>query len=852
MLTDFWLALRQMRKSPGFTMTAVLTLALGIGATTSIFSLVEQVMLRSLPVVKPQELWRIGKKIHCCGWGGYTQDEEFSIFSWDLYRHFRDNTAEFSDLAAMQGGWSPLAVRREGGRQQAEMRNGQYVSGNFFPTFGVGPWIGRVLDANDDREGAPPVGVMSFHVWKDKYGGDPTVVGTAYEVNGHPFTIVGVAAPGFYGAKLTGGNMPDMWLPATTELLLEGETARLKMPNQHWLDLIGRVRPGTDPGKLEARLRVELHAWQASHVADMSAQEKEIWQQQKLYLTSGGAGVDEMREGYKDGLTILLSAAGCVLLLACANIANLLLARGLKERQQTSIRIALGAQRRRLVRKALVESITLSVMGGIFGIGVAYVGTRLMIHLAFKVARADNFVPIESTPSWQALMFTLGVSVLTGILFGMAPAWMTSHAEPVEALRGSRGSTGNKTRWPQKALVITQAAMSLVLIFSAAMLSQSLRNIRNQDFGFETSGRYVAWIDPSLANYKAEQLNPLYEQIAERMQAIPGVQRVSSALYAPMSGNNWNEGIHVDGKPEPSAKDDYGASWVRVTPGFFESLGNRMVMGRPITEQDNANTRSVAVINEAFAKRFFKDENPIGRHFGIDGPQYARMYEVVGVAANMRYIPWGVRKPDWAMFFVAEAQTAHFNEPDGVAGELASHFLSNVIIWGPSNPAGLETEVRKVLGQIDPNLVLYQLDTYGHIFDADFAQESMIADLTLLFGVLGLVLAAVGLYGVTAYTVEQRTSEIGVRMALGADRGQVVGMVLRGAFLQAGIGLAIGIPAAIGAGQLIAHQLFGVRPWDPLMLSVAAALLGIAVVTAAVIPAWKAAALDPVEALRSE
>jgi putative ABC transport system permease protein len=852
MLTDFWVALRQMRKSPGFTMTAVLTLALGIGATTAIFSLVEQVMLRSLPVVKPQELWRIGKKIHCCGWGGYTQDEEFSIFSWDLYRHFRDNTPEFADLAALQGGWSPLALRREGSHQQAETQNGQYVSGNFFHTFGVGPWIGRVLDANDDREGAPPVAVMTYHVWEDKFGGDPSVVGRAYEINGHPFTIVGVAAPGFYGAKLSGGAMPDIWLPVTTEMLLDGETAKLKMPNQHWLDLIGRVRPGTKAGELEARLRVELHAWQASHFADMNAQEREIWQQQKLYLTAGGAGVDEMREGYKDGLTILLSAAGCVLLLACANIANLLLARGLRDRQQTSIRIALGAQRRRLVRKALVESVTLSVIGGIFGIGVAYAGTRLMIHLAFKISRADNFVPIESTPSLLALGFTLGVSVLTGILFGIAPAWMTSHAEPVEALRGSRGSTGNKTRWPQKALVITQAAMSLVLIFAAAMLSQSLRNMKNLDFGFETNSRYIAWIDPSLANYKAEQLNPLYQQIAERFQAIPGVQRVSSALYAPMSGNNWNEGIHVDGKPEPNAKDDYGASWARVTPGFFESLGNRIVMGRPITDQDNANTVSVAVINETFAKRFFKGENPIGRRFGIDGPQYARMYAVVGVAADMRYVPWNIRETGQPMFFVAEAQTAHFDEVDGVAEELASHYLNNVIIWGPSNPAGLEAEVRKALGQIDPNLVLYSVDSYGRVFDGDFAQQSMIANLTLLFGVLGLVLAAVGLYGVTAYTVEQRTAEIGVRMALGANRGQVVGMVLRGAFLQAGIGLAIGVPAAIGAGRLIGRQLFGVRPWDPLMLSAATGLLGIAVVTAAIIPAWKAAALDPVEALRSE
>ncbi len=850
MFADFRLALRQLRKYPGFTMTAALTLALGIGATTAIFSLVEQVMLRSLPVTKPQELWRIGNKIHCCGMGGYTQEDEFSLFSWDLYQHFKNNTPEFSDLAAMQAGSAALAVRRDSG-QQVETRHGEYVSGNFFRTFGVGPWIGRVLESNDDHEGAPPVAVMSYHVWKEKYGGDPSVVGATYQINGHPFTIVGVGAPGFYGAKLTGWAMPDIWLPATTEPLLDGARQQLKIPDQHWLDIIGRVRPGTDPKKLESRLRVELHAWQASHLSDMSAQDKEVWPQQKLYLSPGGAGVDALREDYREGMTILLAAAGCVLLLACANIANLLLARGLRNRQQTSIRIALGAPRRRLVRKALVESVTLSVFGGALGIGVAYAGTRLMIHQAFEISSADNFVPIQSSPSWQALVFTLAVSVLTGILFGIAPAWMTSHAEPVEALRGSRGSTGNKARWPQKALVIAQAAVSLVLLASAAMLSQSLRNIKNQNFGFEPKGRYIAWIDPRLANYKAEQLNPLYEEIVERLRAIPGVRRVSAAMYAPMSGDNWSDDIHVEGKPEPSAKDDSEATWVRVTSGFFETIGNRIVMGRPITDEDTASTRTVAVVNEAFAKRFFKDENPIGRHFGTR-QRYTGMYEVVGVAANMHYLPWEIREPDRPMFFVSEAQTAHYNEPHEAAGELTSHFLNNIVIWGPDNPTGIEAQVRKTLGQIDPNLVLYTVDTYGHVFDSDFAQQNMIANLTLMFGALGLILAAVGLYGVTSYTVEQRTSEIGVRMALGADRSQVVGMVLRGALLQAALGLGIGIPAAIGTGELIANQLFGIRPWDPLMLSAATIVLGAAVVTAAIIPARRAAALDPVDALRSE
>ena len=844
-------ALRQLRKSPGFTVTAVVTLGLGIGATTAIFTLVEQVMLKSLPVTKPGELWRIGKSIHCCGWGGYTQDEDFSIFSYDLYKDFRDNTPEFADLAAFQGGNLGLGVRPAGSQQQADTRNGQFVSGNFFRTFGVGAWIGRVLEPSDDVESAPPVAVMSYRLWKEKYGSDPGVVGRVYQINTHPFTVVGVAAPGFYGAKLAGRGMPDFWLPVTKEPMLSPATTRLKQANAHWLDLIGRVKPGTDPKQLEAKLRVELHDWQASHLADMSPQDKEVWQQQKLYLTPGGAGVDDMREQYGQGLKLLLSAAVCVLLVACANLANLLLARGLKNRQQTSVRVALGASRGRLVRKALVESVTLGVVGGALGVAVAYAGTRLMVHLAFQTGGPQNWVPIEATPSAPVLLFTLGISVLTGIIFGIAPAWMTSHAEPIEALRGSRGTTGANARWPQRVLVIAQAAMSLVLLSAAAMLGQSLRNLKHLDYGFEMQGRYVAWIDPLLADYKPAQLDNLFKQIVGKVGAIPGVKQVTACLYAPMSGDSWIAGVHVEGKPEPTAKDEYGAMWVRVTPGFFETVGNPMVKGRPITDQDTATTRHVAVVNEAFVKRFFKGEDPIGRHFGPDSQANAGRWEIVGVAKTMRYQTYQIEKPARPMFFLPESQTDPAPATDQVA-EAWSHYLYNLVLWAPGHPANLEMQVRKAMAGIDPNLVVQGVDPYADVIGADFQQQNMIATLTLMFGGLALVLAAVGLYGVTAYMVEQRAGEIGVRMALGADRGRVVKMVLRGAFWQVGIGLLIGIPAAIGGGKLIADQLYGVKAWDPAMLGAATVLLGVAAVVAAVIPAQRAANLDPVEALRAE
>ena len=369
MLADFRDALRQLRKEPGIAATALITLALGIGATTAIFTLVHQVMLKSLPVTKPEELWRIGDKVRCCNWGGYTQGEDgdFSLFSWEAYKNFRAQTPEFADLAALQAGNAPLGVRRMGSRAQADTRNGEYVSGNFFRTLGVQPWIGRLMTDADDQEGAPSIAVMSYHVWEEKYASDPSVVGASYQINGHPFTVIGVAAPGFYGAKLAGWGMPDFWLPLTTEPLIDGATARLKRPNGNFLDIIGRVRPGIDPRSLEAKLKVEFHDWLASHVPDMEPGEKQLWRQQTLHVIPGGAGVASMRDQYEDGLKLLLIAAGCVLLVACANLANLMLARGLKNRAQTSIRVALGASRGRLVRKVLAESMLLALIGGSFG-----------------------------------------------------------------------------------------------------------------------------------------------------------------------------------------------------------------------------------------------------------------------------------------------------------------------------------------------------------------------------------------------------------------------------------------------------------------------------------------------------
>ncbi|MGA7524317.1 MAG: ABC transporter permease [Acidobacteriaceae bacterium] len=851
---DLRYALRQLRKSPGFGVTAILTLALGIGATTAIFTLIQQVMLRSLPVAKPGQLWRIGDSAACCYAQGYSQTSDdrandWSLFSWEAYRLFRANTPAFTDLAAFEigEGNAELAVRRAGSPAPAESRNGEYVSGNFFRTFGVAAWRGRLFTDDDDRKGAPPVAVMSFHTWQEQYGADPSVVGATYAINGRAFTVIGVAQPGLYGAKVADWGMPDFWLPLTAEPLIAGATSRLKNPGLAWLDLIGRVRPGTNPTILQAQLQGELHDWLASHTGEMTAPEKAVWQKQTLRLTPGGAGVSLMGADSREALQLLLAAAVCVLLLSCANLAHLLLARGLRNRQQTAVHVALGSPRGRLVRRALVESLVLAAMGGAAGVGVAWAGARLILHLAYRHSAQSNWLPVHASPSLPVLLFALGVSAATGMIFGMAPAWMTTHADPLEAMRGANRAVAGDRHWVQNTLVAVQAAVALVLLSAAAMLGRSLHNLEHQSFGFDPAGRYLVSIDPKVSGVAQEQLVPLFREIEGRMRVLPRVRAVGSVLEAPPGG--WmTHDIRIEGQPEPGTGDEWVSGWTRVTPGFFSAFNDRMVTGRPISEEDDASTQPVAVVNEAFAKKFFGGQNPIGQHFGPAPERNAGMYTIVGVAANLAFQD-GLKEP---MYFLPEAQSTYFDDAETESREIWSHSLYNVVLWAPGNPPNLEAQVKKVVADVDPNLVMAGMEPYAEVIRDGFAQQNMIASLTWLFGAIGLVLAAAGLYGVTAYGVEQRTSEIGVRMALGADRGSVLALVLRGALLQVAIGLALGIPAAIGTGLLMASELYGVRPWDPWILTGAALLLGLATLVAALLPARRAASVDPMRALRAE
>jgi len=843
LIDDVRYAIRQFAHAPGFTGTAVLTLALGIGATTAIFTLVHAVLLKSLPVAKPSELYRVGDIENCCVNGGMQDD--WSLFSYDKYTMFRDQTRGFTELAAFQAGRGLMGVRRSGSNQPAESLRSQYVSGNYFSMFGIRAYAGRTFTPEDDRKGGEPVVVMSYGVWQQKYGQDPSVIGASFIFNGLPFTVIGVAPPGFYGDRME--SVPAFWLPLNAEAMIDGPGNLLQFPQQDWLDLTGRITPGADPKSIEAQMQAELKQWLLSPASKLEARERDLVPKQTLHLSPGGAGVQMMRDEYQSGLHLLMWISAFVLSIACANVANLMLVRAAGRRQHTSVRTALGASRSRQIAQVLTESTVLALLGGIVGVALAFWCTRLILRLAFQ----NNQVAISAMPSLPVLGFTFGVCLLTGILFGIAPAWMTVHADPADALRGAHRSTAHAAGWTQKTLVVAQAALSLVLMCAAGLLTQSLRNMQHQNFGFEVANRYVLHLDPQMAGYTVERLPSFYRQLHDNLAAIPGVKRVSFALYSPMEGDNWSEDVYIEGQaPPPAGSNQNVASWVRVSDGYFESIGTKIVKGRGITEQDTAATRNVAVVNQTFAKKFFKGEDSIGRHFGDLDQKYAGTFEIVGVTEDTQYRDPTSKIPP--TFFLAGAQRVVYDDARFKAFEDRSHYLNAAVLQTQGSVPGMEPQVRRALAQVSPDLALIDFRSFVAQVDGNFTQNAMLAKLTSLFGLLALVLASVGLYGVTAYSVERRTSEIGIRMALGADRLNVLRLVLKGAFIQMGIGLAIGIPATILAGYAMTTQLFGVKPYAPDILLVTTVVLSAAALVATVLPARKAATLEPIRALRTE
>jgi predicted permease len=844
LMQDIQFSLRQLRKSPGFTLTAVLTLALGIGANAAIFTLVHAVLLRNLPVVDPKSLVRVGDKDDCCVNGGTPEENDYSLFAYDLYKHLRDNTPEFEQLAAMQSGfgYGSITARSSKGDGLPKALRGELVSGNYFQVFGLQPYAGRLLTPTDDVDGAPLAVVMSYQTWQRDYALDPSIVGSTFVLNTNPVTIIGITPPGFYGDRMT-DTPPDFYIPMSMEPVM-GPTSILHRTEANWVYLLGRVKPGTELAPLQAKMSAELRNWLTQLPLYQREDEKKNLAMTHVVLTPGGVGIANMQQEFGKGLRLLITISGLVLLIACANIANLVLVRGMARRAETSIRMALGAQRARLIRQMLTESVVLSCMGGLAGLAVAYAGTKVLLTMAFPDATT---LPIQASPSPAVLGFAFGLSVLTGLIFGIAPAWVTSHSEPAEALRGSNRSTKDNSGWLQRSLVVLQAALSLVLLVGAGLMAKSLNKLESQDFGVETENRVVAHFSPDNAGYKPEQLQALYERIDQGLRSLPGVQRVALSLYTPLEGNNWGEGVFIQGHPEPGAQDNNGASWLRVGPEFFDIIGQRVLRGRGVTRQDTATSPAVAVVNQAFVKKFFpKGEDPIGAHFGVSGVKSAADFEIVGIVSDVKYN--NVRQPVRAMYFRPLLQVAH-TKPET---DIRSLYAGAIMLQTKGSVDGLESQARRTLASIDPNLTLTRYETFAGQIRGQFNQERLIARLTLMFSVLALLLASIGLYGVTAYTVARRTPEIGIRMAMGAGRGSVVAMVLREAMLQAGVGLAIGLPIALLCVRFVQSQLYSVAGHDAGVLSIAIAILGGSAFAAGIIPARRAASTDPVKALRTE
>ena len=846
---DLSYAIRQFRHSPVFTLTAALTLALGIGGTTAIFTLIHAVMLRSLPVSDPDRLYRIGDGSNCCVQGG-TQ-ERWGMFSLPLIERFRADLPEFESITAFQAGQGRLSVRRPGTEQVARPLRTTYVAGNYFSTLGVGAAGGRVLRPDDDVASAAPVVVLSHHAWQGAYNGDASVVGSTLVIEGTPFTVVGVAAAGFFSETLR-GDPPDLYIPLHQEPLIAGETTLLRQPISAWLRVIGRLKPGATVDGVSPRLTGILRQWlqhDAGFPSNWMPSVIESLPRQNIAVVPAGGGVGVMREQYDRSLRTLLGVCGLVLLIACANVANLLLARAVARRGQTAVRLALGASRRRIVGQALLESVLLAVGGAAVGLLVAMVTARLLLGLAFA---GTTFLPITVTPSPLVLAFAFGLSLLTGVVFGAAPAWFATRTDPIDALRGAGRSTSGRASLARKTLVVVQAAVSVVLVVGATMLARSLGNLENQSFGYEVDDRVLVSINRPPATYGPEKLESLYRDVEERLRRIPGVRGAGLALYNPLQ-DNWGEGVLIHGRPLPKPGEQSGASWDRVSADYQQQLGVKLVRGRYFNERDTETTERVAVVNEAFVRRFFKEgEDPLVNRFGLNMPAYSGTFQIVGVVRDAKFAGFALDRPARPMFYVPLAQTVAYPEEMMRRVETGSHFVRGILLVSSLPPAVLEPQVKQALAAADANLTVTTVRTLRQQIERAFDQPRAVASLAGLFGVVALALAAIGLYGLTAYTVVQRTGEIGIRMALGAGRGRVVRLILEGAFQRVLIGLLLGLPLAVGAGYLLSAQLHGVTYWDPLALTVGTLSLAACAFRAAIAPALRAAALSPIRALRTE
>jgi len=832
---DIRYGFRGLIKRPAFTVIALVILALGIGANTAIFTLINAVVLKSLPVDKPAELVLFND----------TSDEGTSTlsegdvpagrsrrFSYASYQYFRAHDPSFQQLSAFRSGESRLSVRRtDAPGDTAQRASAHLVSGNYFAVLGVNAMQGRVFTNEDDLPAAQPVAVISNGYWQQKLNSDPQIVGRNVLLNGTTFTIVGVMPPQFFGIRVR--RSPDFWLPLVFQPQVELRKSYLEDKNVYWLNMVGRLKPGTDIAQAQAAVNVEFRQFLTERAgSQLSDDTRQAIQNSFVSLASGARGLSGLRTFYSQALRMLMVIVALVLLIACANVGNLLLSRAAARQAEISLRQALGASRARLMRQLLTESLLLAFIGGVFGILLAQWGVSLL------VTRVAATTPLDVKPDASILLFTLAISLVSGVVFGIAPALRATKTDLTSALK-EKSAQGRKHRFNLgSVLVVVQVAVSLILLVGAGLFARSLMKLQQEDLGFNRDNVLLASVDTRLAGYKPNELSAVYRQLYDRLSALPNVQSVTMASYSPLQGTGTNSTITVRGYT-PAKNEDTSVSDIQVGPNFCETMGIPVLMGRDISLQDTPNSPRVAVVTRAFAQSYFHDENPIGRRATFEEDSDKDDFEIVGVVGDAKYDSVK-EKADRTVYRpilqVQDQQT-----------------FNNVFeLRTLGDPLGLSAEVRAAIAQVNDKLPIGSINSLRVQTDEALKQEKLIAQLVSFFGLLGLLLSCVGLYGIMAHAVVRRTNEIGIRMALGAERRDIIWMVLKESLLLVGIGLVVGIPAAWGAAHLIASQLFGVNPTDPVTLLTAVVSLTLVAASAGYLPARKASRVNPLIALRYE
>ena len=835
MLQDLRYGMRMLLKHKGFTAVAVLSLALGIGANTAIFSLIDAVMLRSLPVQEPGRLLLFGKA-ESAGVDIGFPNSSWDLFSYPTYRQVRERNQVFSDVAAVQSFPTRLhGVVHAGGSGGGELEqiNAQMVSGTYFSVLGVNATLGRALTPDDDvTAGGHPVVVASNSWWQRRFGGDASVIGTAITIDKTSYTIIGVAPKEFFGTTV--GESPDVWVPLAMEEQLPPGWKGINDRTFQSLYLIGRLKPGIGVEQADAETNLIFKQLLLEYSgAQPSAERLQDIQQARIDLTPAGRGLSELRKEFSLPLKILMVVVGLVLLIACANIANLLMARATARQQEFTVRVALGASPARIGRQLLTESLLLSLIGGAAGILVGSWGSSALVSM---VSAGPQALPLNVEPDLRVLAFTLIVSVISAVVFGTAPALRASRVELSASLRSNRASSSSMTRsLLGKALLVSQVALSLLLLVGAGLFVRTLVNLQRVDTGFNQDHVLLFQIDTDSIGYKEDsRLVKLYKDVEEKVSLIPGVRAASFSMFAFNQGG-WTSPASTRGDSS-SARTEQRIRHNSVGPDFFSAMGLPLLTGRGFSAQDTETSPKVAVISEALAQRLFPDASAVGKRFGRGGPEHSDDIEVIGVVKDAKYED--LMEQPRAMAYYPYTQSIQY--------------LSRFEVNFSGEPSAIVAETRRAIKEVNRDLPIVEAVRMSEHVGRSLVQQKLIARLSSFFGLLALLLACIGLFGIMSYSVAKRTNEIGIRMALGADRGDVLRLMLREGLAPVLIGVAIGLPAAMAGARLITSLLFGLTPADPLTIGVATiVLLGVAAL-AGYLPARKASRVDPITALRCE